>query len=248
MEKIRDTQAPSTGNNRRADASSNCESLRSGYGVSGLKPRMADSASSLSLSIATLSGSERLLVLTPGPNGASILQTALKALASHPCTVLDSSAAKLATRSNGASRSVLGRATRLPFRRHSFDAILSFESLYSIRPPWTVLAEFHRVLAPDGKLLLLEPSSQGFFSALRDKVSGPGKRIFTLEEIKYRLARSDYEIRKIDEGRVSDIPHPVYCVCAIKKENPAEPVPQFMTAKEMIERRKQKIPKGEELP
>jgi hypothetical protein len=41
---------------------------------------------------------------------------------------------------------------------------------------------------------------------------------------------------------------PVYCALGIKKENPAEPVPQFLTAKEMIERRKKKIPAGEELP
>jgi SAM-dependent methyltransferase len=139
---------------------------------------------------------------------------------------------------------VQSRATRLPFRRHSFDVVLSVESLYAIRPPWTVLAEFHRVLAPDGRLILLEPGAHGFFSMLRDKVSGPGKRVFTLEQIRYRLHRGDWDVQEIDGPRkVSGMPHAAYCVRARKIENPAEPAPQFLTAKDLIERRKQNATK-----
>ena len=201
--------------------------------------------------ICPLAGTERLLIVTPGPHGAAYLHELVDQFGSHPCTVLESSTKRLKqlANTNGKSDRILGQATRLPFKRHSFDAVLSFESLYAIRPPWTVLAEFHRVLVPDGKLLLLEPASHGFISALRDKLTGPGKRIFPLDEVKFRLARGDYSIDRTEENlRIASTRWPVYCVYAIKKENPAEPVPQFTTAREMIEKRKKKIPAGEELP
>jgi len=176
-----------------------------------------------------------------------ILPGILKSVAQHAVTVLDSSSRRLSAASG--QRCVRGQATRLPFVRHGFDCILSFESLYSIRPPWTVIAEFHRVLVPDGTLILLEPARHGFFSQLRDRISGPGKRIYSVDEIKYRLARADWEIQAVEESNgASEMPGRFYCVRALKKENAAEPVPQFLTAREMIERRKNKAPVGEELP
>lgn len=212
--------------------------------------RMPETLIEVAARLAALSGNERLLLLTPGPHGAALLPDLLAAFARHSCVVLDSERNRLmAMQNSGNVQCVLGRATRLPFIRHSFDAVLSFESLYAIRPPWTVLAEFHRVLVPDGKLLLLEPAAHGFLSALRDRLTGPGKRVFTVEEIKFRLARGDWEIQELVESlHVEEVRQPVYCLRAIKKENPAEPVPQFLTAREMMERRKKKSPPGEELP
>ncbi|MEK7856054.1 MAG: class I SAM-dependent methyltransferase [Acidobacteriota bacterium] len=212
---------------------------------------MTISATQCTVNSAGLSGTERLLLLTPGPHGEQILPELLKQLSGHDCVVLESDRRRLLDVGNGSTKvhRVLGRAARLPFVKHSFDAILSFESLYAIRPPWTVLAEFHRVLVPDGKLILFEPAAHGVFSALRDRIAGPGKRIFTPEEVKFRLARGDWDIQQLEEiASVAGMRHPAYCVRAIKKENPAEPVPQFLTAKEMIERRKKKHPQGEELP
>ena len=207
---------------------------------------MSESIVNIAQRVGALSGVERILLLTPGPHGVGMLNGLLDALDRSKCVVLDSDRARLTSVS---APGVRARAVRLPFLRHSFGAVLSFESLYAIRPPWTVLAEFHRVLVPDGVLLLLEPAAHGFFSALRDRVAGPGKRIFTLDEVKSRLARADYAIDRVEENlRVEGFRWPAYAVRAIKKENPAEPVPQYKTAREMIEARKKKIPAGEELP
>src|SRR5262249_30460004 len=125
--------------------------------------------------ICPLAGTERLLLVTPGPHGADYLRVLVAGFGSHPFTALEANASRLRQlpADSKTSARILARATRLPFKRHSFDAVLSFESLYAIRPPWTVLAEFHRVLVPDGKLLLLEPASHGFFSSLRDRLTGP---------------------------------------------------------------------------
>jgi SAM-dependent methyltransferase len=210
--------------------------------------RMQHSAAQIALRLAGLGNAQRVLLVTPGPHGARILPPLLEALSGHRRTVLDSAPARLAGVSADVCRAQ-GRATRLPFKRHSFDAVLSFEALYAIRPPWTVLAEFHRVLRPDGVLLLLEPATHGFFSRLRDKISGPGKRVFTPDEVKQRLARADFEVRTVEPFPApSDMSWPVYCALGVKKENPAEPVPQFKTAREMIEARQKKFPSGEELP
>jgi SAM-dependent methyltransferase len=197
---------------------------------------------------AKLPASARVLLVTPGVRGASLLPELLNGLSAQKCVAFEASRTRLANLSARTDK-VLGRATRLPFIRHSFDAVLSVDALYSIRPPWTVLAEYHRVLVPDGKLVLIEQQSHGVFSALRDRISGPGKRIFSIDEIRYRMARSDYAIESLNENvRATGVSHPLYCVVAIKKENPVEPVPQFQTAREMIARRKNKFPAGEELP
>src|SRR5258708_832470 len=138
-------------------------------GPMGQIGRMAESIVDIAQRVARLTGAERILLLTPGPHGAAFVDGLLGMLDRSQCVVLDSDAARL---KNVSASGVCGRAVRLPFLKHSFGAVLSFESLYAIRPPWTVLAEFHRVLVPDGKLLLVEPASHGFFSMLRDRLTG----------------------------------------------------------------------------
>ncbi|MEI6235187.1 MAG: class I SAM-dependent methyltransferase [Planctomycetota bacterium] len=211
---------------------------------------MLTSIVSTTQKLASLKPGARVLLVTPGPHGEQLLTELVSALSQHPCVVLESSVERLKKISGAKNvRCVRGKGTRLPFARHSFDAVFSFEALYSIRPPWTALAEFHRVLVPNGTLILMEPSRLGFFSMLRDKISGPGKRVFALDEIKYRMARADYTIDQIESlNAVEDMQRPAYFVRATKLENAAEPAPQFLTAKEMIERRKNKVPQGEELP
>lgn len=211
---------------------------------------MLNSIVSSTTKMAALSAGSRVLLLTPGPLGAQLLPELVAALPAQALVVLESSLERLRDISATARLGrVRGQGTRLPFKRHSFDAVLSFEALYSIRPPWTALAEFHRVLVPNGTLILMEPSRLGFFSMLRDKISGPGKRVFSIDEIKFRMARADFAIDRVESlDAGGGMQRPAYFVRATKLENAAEPAPQFLTAKEMIERRKNKNPVGEELP
>ena len=47
-------------------------------------------------------------------------------------------------------------AEALPFRSGSFDAVVCANSFHYYRRPWQVLQEFHRVLRPDGWMVLAD--------------------------------------------------------------------------------------------
>ncbi len=52
-------------------------------------------------------------------------------------------------------------ATHLPFASGSFDVAIGHSFLYLVRDPPAVLRETHRLLAPGGHLLLMEPRAEG---------------------------------------------------------------------------------------
>lgn len=69
---------------------------------------------------------------------------------------------------------VRGNALRLPFRDESFDAVVSTEAFHWFPDQEAALAEFFRVLAPEGRLLiaLINPPAEWLSSA-----AGLGSRL-----------------------------------------------------------------------
>jgi ubiquinone/menaquinone biosynthesis C-methylase UbiE len=56
----------------------------------------------------------------------------------------------------------LHNAESLPWPDRTFDAVVSLNALHHLAQVWTVLAEAHRVIKPDGKLVLADFTPEGF--------------------------------------------------------------------------------------
>lgn len=56
--------------------------------------------------------------------------------------------------------------TGLPFPDDSFDRVVSVNTLYALQQPDAMIAEFHRVLKPDGKLVFANPHNCARFSGI----------------------------------------------------------------------------------
>lgn len=126
------------------------------------------------------------------------------------------------------------KVARLPFQPRTFDGVLALETLFAVRPPWTVLAELHRVLKPGGRLVMLEPADESFFSMLRARLLGPGKRVYPIEELTRSLQRADFRVdgaQTLAAGESSPIP--ANLVRASKVENAAEAAPEVITTRDL---------------
>ncbi|MBE7465304.1 MAG: class I SAM-dependent methyltransferase [Planctomycetes bacterium] len=185
----------------------------------------------------------RVLFLAPGPHGLACAQglaappTPCRWTVLHDYTLRQSQGAL--PWSNASAAYFRGQAARLPFARHAFDAVLSFETLFAVRPPWTVLAELHRVLKPDGVLLLVEPASEGFFSMLRARLLGPGKRVYPKDELTGRLTRADFAVEAAEaHAALPGFPRAAWRIVAKKLEFPADAPPTWTTAKELYARQR----------
>ena len=66
-------------------------------------------------------------------------------------------------------------ASRLPFGDASFDAVFLFDVLEHVEEHRRALEEFHRVLKPNGKILLTVPAFM-FMYGLQDRISGHYRR------------------------------------------------------------------------
>lgn len=64
--------------------------------------------------------------------------------------------AKARAKLSASVRLVQGRLERLPVDAGSFDAVTCFNALHFSTVPGTVLHEFHRVLAPGGRLVIVD--------------------------------------------------------------------------------------------
>lgn len=68
-----------------------------------------------------------------------------------------------------AVRLIEGRLEHLPMGDASFDAVTCFNALHFSAVPEAVLNEFHRVLAPDGRLVIVDWRRDWLMMPLLDK-------------------------------------------------------------------------------
>jgi SAM-dependent methyltransferase len=109
----------------------------------------------------------------------------------------------------GAARHwVQGDACRLPFRNGSFDAVTSTEAFHWFPDQDRALREFHRVLAPGGRLLLALASPplpvMGSLAEVGARLIGQPFHWPTRVEIRQRLASAGFRVE--DQSRVFRFP------------------------------------------
>jgi 2-polyprenyl-3-methyl-5-hydroxy-6-metoxy-1,4-benzoquinol methylase len=130
---------------------------------------------------------------------------------------------------NPDARELLGEAfhpvdlcDRLPFPNESFDCVVSAEGIEHLENPAVFLRELHRVLRPEGLLLLTTPNTvsvrsrvrffgSGFFhqdprplcEASRDPMHHVSLR--TLSELRYEMVTSGFSIRSVGHTHVKPI-------------------------------------------
>jgi SAM-dependent methyltransferase len=141
----------------------------------------------------TLAGGERVLDIGCGPGNFT---RQFAELAGDGVVVgLDTSRTMLAraVRETHADNIAYVRADAcaLPFRDSSFDAVCCFAALYLIEQPMRAVEEITRVLAPDGRLVLLSSCGRG---VLRTEIGArlvktlTGVRMFGRDELTGALA------------------------------------------------------------
>lgn len=100
-----------------------------------------------------------------------------------------SSLVKSATNSfSGSSRFIVGDCMNLPFRDESFDLVVGIAILHHLQSE-KGLAECHRVIAPGGSLILLEPNKYNPIAAAARRMTPvdtqtPDERPFSPQEFK----------------------------------------------------------------
>ncbi|HEX6384171.1 MAG TPA: class I SAM-dependent methyltransferase, partial [Anaerolineae bacterium] len=87
--------------------------------------------------------------------------------------------------------------TRLPFAAESFDLVTSFDVLYhrAVGDYQDALVEFHRVLKPDGRVLLRLPA-YNWLRSHHDDIIHTARR-FTTNELRQALIASHFAVEKL---------------------------------------------------
>jgi SAM-dependent methyltransferase len=108
---------------------------------------------------------------------------------------------------------------RLPFREHSFDAVSCIDGIEHLENPFQVIREFHRVLNPDGYLLISTPNIQetrsrvrflfsGFYNKFKRPLDESRRSLshhinpMTYPEIRYILRTSGFIVELLTVNRV----------------------------------------------
>ncbi len=106
---------------------------------------------------------------------------------------------------------VQGDAGRLPFVDGSFDAVVSTEAFHWFPAPDAALAEFRRVLAPEGRLLLVfvNPPLEllSTLSRVGSQILGEPLRWPTPARLREQVERAGFRVE--DQHRVLRLPMPL---------------------------------------
>ncbi len=117
----------------------------------------------------------------------------------------------------GAGPWIQGDATRLPFRDQSFAAVVSTEAFHWFPDQQAALAEFFRVLAPDGRLLLalVNPASQALSRATRlgSRIMGEPLRWPTRSRLRRQVEAAGFRVD--DQRSVLRLPASLLLPCVL---------------------------------
>ena len=118
-------------------------------------------------SLASQRVAEILRLLQSGPHdtaldvgcGAGIILNALNAREKTGVDLCSRMLERARIRCGSAAKLVESSAERLPFENHAFSRVLCSEVIGHVQSPETVVSELHRVLKPDGVLVVTVPAS-----------------------------------------------------------------------------------------
>jgi ubiquinone/menaquinone biosynthesis C-methylase UbiE len=93
--------------------------------------------------------------------------------------------------------------TKLPYKNNSFDAIFDFAIIHHV-PNWQdALKELHRVLKPDGELLIedlsIETFENPFGRILRKVLAHPYKEMYRRDMFMKQLEKAGFSIIKQEQ-------------------------------------------------
>ena len=113
---------------------------------------------------------------------------------------------------DGRCEIICGNVMRLPFDDNVFRAATAFETIYFWPDITDAFREVHRVLKPDGVLLIANESDGKHESSLRWAKIVDGMRVYTGDKIAAALTAAGFSDISVDE----DVDHDRLCVTAIK--------------------------------
>ena len=103
-------------------------------------------------------------------------------------------------------RLLQGRLERLPIDEGSFDAVTCFNALHFSDAPQAALGEFHRVLAPHGRLVIVDWRRDWFMMPLLDKWlrmnRRPMGRLLGTRELATLAGNAGFDLDAVERFRI----------------------------------------------